>query len=79
MIYPEDFKKEAKRLYPTWTDLHERIQSGSVSIGKMLLYGGNSTEEICKKIMAANSLEEAKELAEIELAKKELLRKWHNL
>ena len=76
MIYPEDFKKEVRRLYPTWTDLHEKIENGSVSIGKMLLYGGKSTEEICKEIMKVNSFEEAKALAEVELAKRELHRRW---
>lgn len=33
VVYPEEFKKEAKRLYPTWDRLHMMIDHGNQFIG----------------------------------------------
>ena len=34
--YPMDFIKQAKKLYPYWTNLHECLDSGSDLVGRYL-------------------------------------------
>ena len=61
MLYPEDFKKRVKEVYPNWDELHQAMERGE-NVGKFLFKGFMSMETYYKKLDEEG----------IETAKKEL-------
>ncbi len=78
MFYPEDFKTRVKKAYPNWEDLHRRLDSGDVFVGRYL--DDNSTTSLSlDTILNATSLEKLQEKARTAQEKVELYREWSNL
>jgi len=36
MKYPEDFKKDVKKVYPNWKELHHLMDDGDIIVGRYL-------------------------------------------
>lgn len=64
LIFPEDFKSKAKRLYPDCDELHQILDAGvdEMSIANFrkvcdYLFVANEPHYLCYKILKATSLE----------------------
>ena len=78
MFYPEDFKNRVKKAFPTWDELHRRLDSGDVFVGRYL-DDNSPTALSLNTILTATSLEELQENAKAAQEKVELYHDWCNL
>lgn len=78
MFYPKDFKARVKKAYPNWEELHQRLESGDVFVGRYL-DDSSSTSLSLDTILNATSLEELQEKARLAQEKVELYREWSKL
>ena len=78
MFYPEDFKNRVKKVYPHWDELHRRLDSGDVFVGRYL-YDNSPTGLSLNTILTATSLEELQEQAKIAQEKVALYHDWCTL
>lgn len=58
MLYPEDFKKRVKEVYPNWDELHQAMERGE-DVGK-LLFKGFMSMKTYRKIFEEEGAEAAK-------------------
>lgn len=76
MVYPEAFIQKCKEVYPTWTELHQRLEAGDVFAGRYLddsRYGlGVSSDDI----LNATSLPELQAKVRNHQLKVELYSEW---
>jgi len=77
MQYPDEFKAEARRVYPTWTELHQKIEAGSSIVGRYLDDSCGSLSP--HKILACFTIEEAHALAQTYLDRHDLYNQWIDL
>jgi len=78
MIYPEEFKKRCKEIYPWHKELPMYLEKGDRVVGRILKEGiptGNYFDVVLK----ATSLEELKEIARIGKEREELYQEWKRL
>lgn len=78
MFYPEDFKNRVKKAFPTWYELHRRLDSEDVLVGRYL-DDNSPTAFPFSTILTATSLEELQEKAKAAQEKVELYHEWFNL
>lgn len=64
MFYPEEFKNRVKKTYPNWDELHRRMDSGDVFVGRYLDNNSPSALSL-DTILTATSLEELQKKAKI--------------
>lgn len=60
MFYPEDFKNKVKEMFPDEENLHQSLDSGSVTVGQVLYV---SPSVHFNAILDAKSLEELQDTA----------------
>ncbi len=78
MIYPEEFVRKVKELYPKYVQLHDCIDGGDEAVGLFLsVQSCNSIST--SDVLQANSLEELKEKAIEQQKKHELYKEWIRL
>jgi len=78
MFYPEDFKNRVKKAFPTWESMHQKLDSGDVSVGRYL--GDNADGVISTKtVLAATSLEELQDKARAMEERGQLYSEWCKL
>jgi hypothetical protein len=78
MNYPVEFKNKAKRLYPTWNDLHKMLDAGQTFAGRYLDDASSSTMSL-NDILSAKSLDDLQNKARIEMEKNKLYIEWCEL
>lgn len=78
MIYPEDFITKVKKAYPNWEELHRKLDSGDVFVGRYL-DDSSPTALSLDTVLTATSLEELQEKARAIQQKGELYREWLDL
>ena len=78
MIYPEDFKKEVKEVYPNSSDIHQLADDGEYFLGRYLddSSGGGIPLDT---VLTTLTLEELQKEARIEKRKINLYRRWCEL
>ena len=78
MIYPEEFKKRCKELYPWHKELPVYLERGDRIVGRIL--AESMPTGICfDVVLKATSLKELKEIAEIGKKREELYKEWEKL
>jgi hypothetical protein len=77
--YPESFIKECKNIYPEWIELHDRLDVGSMMVGKYLddaRQVSTVSSKIIDEILNAENLESLKEKARNYKARNDLYYQW---
>ena len=67
VAYPEEFKKEARRLYPNWDRVHRLIDHGSQFIGDdldLVSRNGGIPAELVIRVQSKEDLDKLKERAQ---------------
>ena len=64
VVYPEEFKKEVRRLYPNWDRVHRLIDHGSQFIGEMLESSSRNGGIPAKLVIEVQSQEDLDKLKE---------------
>jgi len=64
VVYPEEFKKEARRLYPNWDRVHRLIDHGSQFIGDDLDLASRDGGIPAKLVIEVESMEDLGKLKE---------------
>jgi hypothetical protein len=76
--YPVDFIKEAKDLYPEWSDLHEALDFGQKIVGEMLekVQGLPLDEDQIVVLFRYGNEKKILEIAQRTQRKRKLYNKW---
>ena len=77
MNYPKEFKDKVKQVYPDFTLLHERLESGDEFVGRIL--NDCSGKCITNKEVLSLSYKALKELAKKYNEQDNLYKKWYKL
>ena len=78
MYYPESFKAKCLSIYPTWSALHSRLETGDVFVGRYLDDAQQGSLSV-DTILSATSLEALQREARYVKQKKELYAEWWDL
>lgn len=78
MYYPESFKQKVKSIYPDWEELHKRLETGDVFVGRYLNDSSPSGISI-DTILKATSLKELQAEAKKMKEKVDIYTQWCNL
>ena len=81
MQYPPEFIEKVKRAFPTWKEMHEKLEAGAPIVGRYL--SDNSPDQdafvLAQLILNPEKLDEAKIEAEKIILKRTLWHDWRKL
>ncbi len=79
MFYPKDFKNRVKKAFPTWDELHRKLDSGDELVGFYLEDNLPNVFSLLDTILTATSLEELQEKTKAIQEEVELYIEWCGL
>jgi hypothetical protein len=79
MKYPQEFIGRCKAVYPTWTELHVRLERGDTFAGRYLDDARHAAGVSTNEVLSATSLEEVQAQARLADEKTALYVEWGRL